>query len=395
MLVVGFCCVTGLYSLWRLGHIRFLFSGSKNDLLEWYPHAGRSLYFILHHITFLRHGLWLVICAAFVIFIVQSIAAGRIFFKLPPQQKRYYEIRLAARVILSIPLLILGYVYYIRVYPTDCAIMKNDMVNQHNADYAGGNSMGFTDVEHSLAKPKGKFRIAVIGDSFIWGDGIPWETVWSHRLEQKLLNHYDSIEVLHWGRNGWSTKDEVDFFKQRGKDFNIDMLIIAWVDNDPDIGKWPKVDAIDVSAKHPVISFISPGLAQQKVSELENKNYDKWINRLYTPDNMREYGDLLKQFKDYLDSLHVVSLLVMTPGPPTNEIQSHFKQAEPVIKNSGMECLNLLPLVQKKFKGYSPGQLIANPVNGHPGELMTEEFANEVYDYISQSQYLQRVPKKH
>ena len=43
---------------------------------------------------------------------------------------------------------------------------------------------------------------------------MPYEQVWSHLLEKKILAKYDSVEVLHWGRCGWSTLDEINFFKQ-------------------------------------------------------------------------------------------------------------------------------------------------------------------------------------
>ena len=66
----------------------------------------------------------------------------------------------------------------------------NKRVNERNQQYANTNVFGFTDKERTMRKPKGVFRIAVLGDSFIWGDGLPYEKVWSHKLEQRLEAKY-------------------------------------------------------------------------------------------------------------------------------------------------------------------------------------------------------------
>src|SRR4051812_13244556 len=72
----------------------------------------------------------------------------------------------------------------------------NERTNKRNEEYAKLNQFEFTDRNHTPDKPKGIFRIAVLGDSFIWGDGLPYENIWSHKLETKLSAEYDSLEVL-------------------------------------------------------------------------------------------------------------------------------------------------------------------------------------------------------
>src|ERR1700749_3010656 len=72
----------------------------------------------------------------------------------------------------------------------------NKAINDQNTAYAKGNTFGFTDKERTPQTPKVKYRIAVLGDSFIWGDVLPYQKVWSHKLEAQLLAQYDSIEVI-------------------------------------------------------------------------------------------------------------------------------------------------------------------------------------------------------
>jgi hypothetical protein len=265
-------------------------------------------------------------------------------------------------------------------------------INQHNAAYASGNSFGFTDRAHTKSKPGGVYRIAVLGDSFIWGDGVPYDSVWSHRLEGKLLDKYDSVEVLHWGKSGWSTLDEFEFFRKEGKDYDIDLLLIGWVDNDPDMRARKQVLKKDPSKEYPLTSFIWPGLAQKWVNEEAQTNYNAWIDYLYTSENLLRYQKMLTEFHEYSAARHTDVLFVMTPGPfYEDQMKVRFDSARELIAKSNFNCLDLFDSSRKKLAQFSSAQLMANPVNGHPGVLMTEEFATEVFDFLDINHV---IPKK-
>ena len=268
------------------------------------------------------------------------------------------------------------------------AYAGNQAINRRNQAFAMSNPWGFTDKPRATAKPKGTYRIAVLGDSFIWGDGLPYEQVWSHKLEQKILAEYNDVEVMSWGRCGWSTLDEFNFYKQHGKDYNIDLLIIGWVDNDPDVGKYKQVAAIDPKIKYPLVWKIYPALAQRWANAEEGNNYNAWNDSLFTTSNLKAYGQLLDTMKVFFDDRNVKLLYVLTPGGLNQDTKTNFLKVERVLANTGAEYLDLLPGVAKKLGKYPAAQLQANPVNSHPGGLMTEEFANEVLAYLKTNGYL-------
>ena len=115
-------------------------------------------------------------------------------------------------------------------------IIQNNQKNYKYHQEAKLHPFLFRDSIWSQTKQKGIKRIAVLGDSFIWGDGIPQQDIWSHILREKILKENKNIEVLSWGQNGWSTADEFNFLKTHGYKFNIDMLLFGFVTNDPDFG---------------------------------------------------------------------------------------------------------------------------------------------------------------
>ena len=265
-------------------------------------------------------------------------------------------------------------------------------LTERNTQYSKGNSFGFTDKERTPHKPKGIYRIAVIGDSFIWGSGLPYEDAWSHKLEKKMLAEYDSVEVIHWGTCGWSTQNEFDFYKQHGKDYNVDLLIIGWVDNDPDMGI--KVKPKNPAIEYPRLNKYWPALAKRWVDQKAGDEYSNWLDNLYSHQNLVEYKKLLINFHEYLKETNTPTLFVMTPSPFYDELKRRFDTMEPVIRSAGFRCLNLYEPSEKKLGHYSLKQLNANPVNGHPGVLMTEEFALEVKDYLEANHYLAHLHKK-
>jgi hypothetical protein len=72
------------------------------------------------------------------------------------------------------------------------------------------NSLGFREREIPPKTP-GRYRIAIVGDSFTWGNGLEEHERTSNLLEQFLGPHY---EVLNFGRPGNNMPEHLDVLKQ-------------------------------------------------------------------------------------------------------------------------------------------------------------------------------------
>lgn len=237
---------------------------------------------------------------------------------------------------------------------------KSKEVWDYNTAYAKNNPYGFTDTVREKQKAAHIFRIAVLGDSFIWGDGLPYEKAWSHKLETKILDKYENIEVMSWGLCGWSTFDEIEFFKKEGYKYEIDLLIIGLVENDPEI----------------------------KEVNIKNLTNEQYINSIYSKENLKEYTQLLKEFNLLQKEHQFKVIFVVTPLCIYDVYEKHLKSLLKTFKKAGITYLNLYPLLKNKFAGTPCHLLFANPINGHPGELLTEFYSEEVLKYLENNKYL-------
>lgn len=96
------------------------------------------------------------------------------------------------------------------------------------------NEMGFRDSEHPLAKPDGLVRIAFIGDSYTFGQGVPRTERYSERIADRLQSGYRdaSVEMLNFGRPGASVSDVLHIFEGAALPFAPDIVVYGFVLND-------------------------------------------------------------------------------------------------------------------------------------------------------------------
>jgi len=271
-------------------------------------------------------------------------------------------------------------------------ISLNDSINRANKNFALNNPHGFTDVPRNKKKQPGTYRIAVLGDSFIWGDGLPYEKVWSHKLEKMLLEKYDSIEVMHWGINGWSTKNQLMFLDTAGMQYDFDLLILGWVNNDPDMGDYTHMN-YNYNITFRLFYKIFPSLAEKVLGNMFRISYQNWINKLYSEKNLLKYELVLDSLRMKATSKGADFFCVLTPSCIGAHCHAEYVKIKPLIKKLNIDMIDVYDACESKFSGYPPEALMANPENHHPGDLMTKVFAEEVLKHLEQH-YAQKLKSK-
>mgnify|MGYP002623789812 CR=1 FL=1 len=90
-------------------------------------------------------------------------------------------------------------------------------------------SRGMRDREYTPLAPPGTLRIAAVGDSFVFGEGVPLDRTISRQMESLLG---DDFEVLNAGMPGLDTADEINVVELFARDLNCTRAIVMFVPND-------------------------------------------------------------------------------------------------------------------------------------------------------------------
>jgi len=132
------------------------------------------------------------------------------------------------------------------------------------------------------------------------------------------------------------------------------------------------------------IFFISFGL-ESLINNVFDIGYAKWEEKLYTDKNLQEYSELLFEFNNFCQKHKVPLLFVHTPPNYHPSYRIKFDLVAPLLKKARIPYLDLYPVVARDLGHYPYYQLWANKANPHPGPLMTEVFAREVFDYLKRN----------
>jgi lysophospholipase L1-like esterase len=122
--------------------------------------------------------------------------------------------------------------------------MYEDWARQHGLPYPPPacppiNSRGMRDDELSSDKPPGQVRVYAMGDSSVFGSGVPFEQTFSQRLEQQLNLARGSdpalrpraVEVINAGVPGYSSFQAMAML-ERNLDLRPDVVIAYLMNSD-------------------------------------------------------------------------------------------------------------------------------------------------------------------
>lgn len=232
-------------------------------------------------------------------------------------------------------------------------------------------------------------------DSFIWGAGVIDSVIWTNLLVKELRLRNINAEILNWGKSGWSTKQQFNFFRNYGYNYEFDYLIFAFVVNDPIMDSsthkqffWPGgcMDRnVIVPAAHIFPNFTSfiTDLWNNFLASISDYGYVKWLeSKVYTNKNLKSYKILISEIDSYCKMRGIKYMFIMTPENHSELLGKYFDKIEKIFKKEKIPYINLFPQVKTNLSEYSVRNLWANPGDGHPGYLVTSLYAKVVADSL-------------
>lgn len=263
------------------------------------------------------------------------------------------------------------------------------------------NSFGMRDEEPHPKTDTSFTRIAVLGDSFTFGFGVPGEDTYPSVLERLLNKEIDArkFEVLNFGVSGYSTQDEALVFKHKVSDWDLNLVIIGYVFNDPEI------EAIQPLQSHyqevrwwqysNLLRLVAKLKLRWDIKKYGDGNYTKYLHSA----NRRKWQSVVTSFEDIkrvADARNICVLLVIFPligdslwgqKEPKNTqdrwwtdypfLELH-KQVAGMANEKDISVLDLY----ENFLRYSDKQLKVSPSDGHPSKIGHEVAAHAIYQWL-------------
>src|SRR5918911_2269574 len=106
---------------------------------------------------------------------------------------------------------------------------------KEGATYVSINCQGLRDREHTMAKPPGTLRVAVVGDSFAEALQVPLEDAFWAVAERKLQAcpavGGRKVEFINFGVSGYGTAQELITLEQKVWAYQPDIVLLAFTTN--------------------------------------------------------------------------------------------------------------------------------------------------------------------
>jgi lysophospholipase L1-like esterase len=91
------------------------------------------------------------------------------------------------------------------------------------------NGQRFRGPEVAAPKPEGVLRVACLGDSHTWGDGVSDDETWPAQLQGHAA---PGVEIMNCGVNGYDTLQEVLWYERFVEPLDPDLVLLCYFAND-------------------------------------------------------------------------------------------------------------------------------------------------------------------
>lgn len=272
------------------------------------------------------------------------------------------------------------------------------------------------------AKAERSCKIAVLGDSFVWGDGVLPQDRWTSKLEG-LVN----CKVFPFGRNGWSTIEYLGFYERNLRSLEFDFVIVGIVENDLHLrGEFSRYkfgydfmpqeenrfDLVSVFNATDQRATLEKSYAFRYLNALVRSagnslplehgsaanppiiafGYARWLNRLYEDDVYSIWESVLRDFPEIARHKHG---FLLTPHELSGSRRMFWDRITTTMTDEGYVYESAYSDVDSlSGGGPTPRQFWANPANGHPGDAMTTMYAKRALRLLKRLGYQQGNPMK-
>ena len=178
------------------------------------------------------------------------------------------------------------------------------------------NPDGFRDDPFPSTKKEGVYRMILLGDSVAWGYGVDAKDAFPQLLEkginEQVTDASHPVEIFNLAVMGYSTAQEARLLETRGLEYEPDLVIVAYVLNDPD-----EVDGGLKRYFNPPRVYLWDSLvrfhrwwAAERIGRTRGGGYPEVVHTLYWDEVKKN----LDRFQRVSEKSHIPILFVQIPA---------------------------------------------------------------------------------
>jgi hypothetical protein len=280
------------------------------------------------------------------------------------------------------------------------------------------NSQGFRDGEWASPKPAGVCRIAVLGDSLTWGQGLAVEQRYTQVLQGLLQERFPqkNIQVLNFGIQGLPTTQERDLLRKYKDRLQPDQVVVGFCYNDPQPHSQDFVaERVLFEQSHPLLANGLPDFLEQvglkRLAEryrfglgqvgLRLGLYPDWpvgVDRTYQPGSKewQAFVGALEDIRRMSDEMGLPSPLFAVlsegsyPDRPVNleqpdSYQQHmlrwYAQAGAAAQQAGFQAFDYN---QEIARAFASQPMAVNFLDGHPNAEANRIYAQKIFAILAE-----------
>lgn len=242
--------------------------------------------------------------------------------------------------------------------------------------------------------PPGIYRVAVMGDSFTYGNGVHEAQRFSNLVGEAVRDR--GIEVLNFGFPGNNWKEHVATLERRVLRLRPDFVLLQWGINDVELDEHvagrPSVPPLvtnrdwhewlhETSALYTMLNAQWVRLRVRRA--MEGDTYDRYLTRLYgdpSSGGARQAETLMRRFLALCRERHAAVGVVLFPDAavslgPDYPYQFLHDRVAAICADAAVPCVDLLPDYRRVPDRFA---LWVTPLDAHPSALANRIAADAV-----------------
>lgn len=267
------------------------------------------------------------------------------------------------------------------------------------SDAVAVNSLGFREREFPMEPAPNVYRVAVVGDSFTWGNGARTEDRLTDLLQKDCAGR--GCEVLNFGTPGNATPDNTSTLKNVVLGTRPDFVLLAWFTNDPEatappdrpphflpLLPWPTIER-DLYGRSALFALMKIRWADLQLLFMRGDPYVAYMRKRFEDPHgtdAQEADTELRKFIETCKSRNIGVGIVLWPHlaldlGTTYPLDFLHQQVLATCADEHIPCVDLRPA----FAGVKDRRtLYSSPLDTHPGLLANQIAEQQVLNTFGQ-----------